>query len=131
MNRNVGVDKPSRFEEMNAWKKARELTRAVYAISAKSRLAQEFDLKRQMCRSAVSVAANIAEGFERQGNREFLRFLSIAKGSCGELRSHVVISRDQGFVSEEQFLFLHRRSIELSRVLAGLMKKLRRELDNK
>jgi len=83
-----------------------------------------------MCRSAVSVAANIAEGFEREGNREFLRFLSIAKGSCGELRSHVLIARDQAFISENQFLFLFHRSVELSKILAGIMKKLKRELKN-
>lgn len=102
----------------------------MYAISAKSKLAREFDLRRQMCRSAVSVAANIAEGFEREGNREFLRFLSIAKGSCGELRSHVLIARDQAFISENQFLFLFHRSVELSKILAGIMKKLKRELKN-
>ena len=113
---------------MTAWNKARELSKAVYAISAKSKLAKEFDLKRQMCRSAVSVAANIAEGFEREGNREFLRFLSISKGSCGELRSHVLIAHDQGFISDNQFLFLYNRSIELSKILAGIMKKLKREL---
>jgi four helix bundle protein len=113
---------------MAAWKKARELTKGVYAISARSKLVKEFDLRRQMCRAAVSIASNIAEGFEREGDREFLRFLSIAKGSCGELRSHVLIAHDQRFISENQFFFLHNRATELSRILASVIKKLKREL---
>jgi len=124
----AGNDKPAKFEQMTAWKKARELTKAVYAISKRSKLTQEFDLRRQMCRAAVSVASNIAEGFEREGNREFLRFWSFSKGSCGELRAQIFIAHDQSFITEDQFLFLHHRSVELSKILAGIIKKLKAEL---
>jgi four helix bundle protein len=124
----VTSDSVFRFEDLAAWKKGRELTRGVYAISTKSGLAEEFDLRRQMRRSAVSITSNIAEGFERSGNRELYRFLSIAKGSCGELRSQVIIASDQGFITEKQFHFLHDRSLELSKIIAGLMRGVKKKI---
>jgi four helix bundle protein len=95
---------------------------------AKSGLGEEFDLRRQMRRSAVSITSNIAEGFERAGNRELYGFLSIAEGSRGELRSQITIFFDQGFVTEMQFHFLDDRSLELSGIIAGLMRGVSRKM---
>ena len=79
-----------RFEDIEAWKKARELNREVYRITRGDLFARDFGLRDQIRRSSVSVLSNIAEGFERDGNAEFKQFLYIAKGSAGELRARSV-----------------------------------------
>lgn len=84
------------FEEMEIWKMARELTKQVYEISKLGSFSKDYVLRDQIRRSAVSVMSSIAEGFERGGNQEFIQFLSIAKGSCGEARSQMYVAVDQG-----------------------------------
>jgi four helix bundle protein len=79
-----------KFEDLDAWQAARSLAKAVYAISSIGRFSKDFILKNQIRRSAISAMSNIAEGFERDGNREFLQFLTIAKGSCGEIRAQLL-----------------------------------------
>ena len=69
--------------------------------------------------------ANIAEGFERGGNKEFLQFLATAKGSCGELRSHLCVAKDQQYITDEQFRLASQKAVTISRMIAGLMKYLR------
>jgi four helix bundle protein len=76
-----------RFEDIEAWQQARELTRAIYAVSNEGRFSRDFGLRDQIRRAAVSVMSNIAEGFERHGDTEFRRFLAIAKGSAGEVKA--------------------------------------------
>lgn len=83
-----------RFEEMDAWKKARGLVNAVYTITSAGEFARDFGLRDQMRRACVSVLSNIAEGFERGGNKEFCQFLATAKGSCGEVRAQLYIALD-------------------------------------
>ena len=75
-----------RFEDIESWKKGRELTRRVYAQSDSGKFARDFGLRDQMRRSSVSIMSNIAEGFERDGNKEFPQYLYVAKGSAGEFR---------------------------------------------
>lgn len=79
----------SRFEELIAWQKARELTKCIYLATGRSGFAKDSDLARQIRRAAVSVMSNIAEGFERSGSAEFPHFLSVARASCAEVRSHI------------------------------------------
>lgn len=81
-----------KFEDLVAWQKARELTRAVYQVSASGAFAKDFGLRDQVRRSAVSVMSNLAEGFERGSRSEFHQFLSIAKASCAELRSQFYVA---------------------------------------
>ncbi len=81
------MSKIERFEDIEAWKKARELTRNIYEITSKGDLARDFALKDLLRRAAISIMANIAEGFERGGNKEFKQFLAVAKGSVGEVKS--------------------------------------------
>ena len=115
------------FEDITAWQKARSLTKAIYALTEKNNsFCRDFDLVRQARRCAVSTMSNIAEGFERDGNREFVNFLSIAKGSCGELRSHLYTALDQDYVSRDEFEQLRNQATEVSRVITGLMTYLRR-----
>jgi four helix bundle protein len=120
------VVKVERFEDPVAWQKARSLTGEVYRVTRAGELARDFTLVRQMQRSAISIMSNIAEGFERNRPGEFHQFLSIAKGSCGELRSQMYIARDAGYLSSEQFDVLRGQAEEVSRVINGLRASIRR-----
>jgi four helix bundle protein len=115
-----------RFEDLEVWQKARELNKAVYAVSNVGAFARDFKLRGQACDASVSVMGNIAEGFERGGNREFAQFLSIAKGSCGELRSHMVAAMDVGYIAQQQHQQISDKAIEVSRMISGLMGHLSR-----
>ena len=81
--------KIERFEDLEVWKLAFEIANDVYDLSSREPFSRDFALRDQMRRSAISVFSSIAEGFERDGNKEFINFLAIAKGSCGELRAQI------------------------------------------
>jgi four helix bundle protein len=115
-----------RFQDIEAWQKARELTQAVYACSARGPFAQDRGLRAQIRRSSVSIMSNIAEGFERDGTSEFMQFLSIAKGSAGEVEAQLCVALDQRYVNEEDFARMQRIVSSTRRLLAGLMNYLRR-----
>src|ERR1035437_7570561 len=102
-----------RFEEIIAWKKARELTINIYSTF---KSCKDFSFKNQIERAAVSIMNNIAEGFERQTNKEFRNFLFIAKGSSGEVRSMLALSLDLRYISEQQYVSLADQSIEISKI---------------
>lgn len=114
-----------RFEDIDAWQKARRLVKDVYRTSSAGAFARDFGLRDQMRRAAVSTLSNIAEGFERDGNKEFLQFLSLAKGSCGEVRAQLYVALDQEYLAQKQFDELSEQAIEIARMLAALMKYLR------
>ncbi len=88
------------FEELEVWKSARALTNRIYKITAQGRFAKDYGLCDQIRRASVSVMSNIAEGYERGGNQEFIQFLSIAKGSCGEVGCQLYVALDQGYVEK-------------------------------
>lgn len=117
--------KISRFEDIEAWKVARVLANQVYDLSDKGAFSRDFGLRDQMRRAAVSILSNIAEGFERDGNNEFLQFLSQAKGSAGELRGQSYIAFDRKYISQPEFDELQRRAVQASRMISGLMSYLR------
>lgn len=116
--------KLERFEDIEAWRKARELTKGVYGITAGGEFVRDFGLRDQIRRAAVSVLSNIAEGFERSRDKELLHFLSIAKGSCGEVRAQLYVAFDQAYIHESQLQELTKQAIEVSRLLSGFMKYL-------
>jgi four helix bundle protein len=91
------------FEEINVWQNARVLVRDVYAVTRSGDFAKDYGLKDQIQRAAISICSNIAEGFERRGNREFVKFLWIAKGSAAEVCSQLHNARDIGYITDEQF----------------------------
>jgi four helix bundle protein len=113
------------FEEIEAWKRARSLTNQIYQASGKDRFAKDFGLKDQIRRASVSVLSNIAEGFQRGGNKEFIQFLSIAKGSIGEVKSQLYVALDQGYIDEDTRRDLSSESDEIQRMISGLIKYLR------
>lgn len=110
-----------RFEDIVAWQKARELSKKIYSVSGKGKFSGDFGLKDQIRRASVSTMSNIAEGFERDGNKEFVYFLAIAKGSLGELRSQLYIALDQEYVKPEEHTDLMSLATETGRMIAGLM----------
>ncbi len=114
-----------RFEDIDAWKKARELTREVYAASKDEPFSRDFALRNQIRKATISVMSNIAEGFERGGTREFIQFLSIAKASAGEVQSQLYIALDQGYLSEDACRRVMSLAEETGRIIGGLMKYLR------
>jgi four helix bundle protein len=92
-----------RFEELEVWQKAKELTNLVYKYSSNGAFEHDFGLRDQIRRAAVSIMSNIAEGFESQTQAVFIKYLAHAKGSAGELRAQLYIARDQKYISEENF----------------------------
>ncbi len=113
-----------RFEDIIAWQKARILTRSVYKQFSSLR---DFGYRDQMTRAVVSIMNNIAEGFERRGDKELSHFLFIAKGSCGELRSMLYVAKDLNYVSPIGFAELYNLSLEVSRLLSGLITSLKKQ----
>lgn len=110
-----------RFEDIIAWQKSKEMSLLIYNSFDKSK---DFNFRDQIQRAGVSVMNNIAEGFERQTNKEFKQFLFIAKGSCGEVRSMLYLAKDLGKINEKSFNDLFKLSEETSRILSGFIKTL-------
>jgi four helix bundle protein len=116
--------KVEKFEDLFVWQKARELMREMYALTRTTLFAKDFRLCAQMQSAAVSVMANIAEGFDRGRRAEFKQYLSMAKGSCGEVRSQLYVALDVGYISESEFEKFKKLCIDVS----GLLAKLRSSL---
>jgi four helix bundle protein len=113
------------FEEIEAWKLARILAKEVFFITKEKSFSNDIKLIHQMTDSSGSVMDNIAEGFERGGNKEFVQFLAIAKGSAGELRSQIYRSFDRNYISENKFNELHQKCIEVSSKIEKLIEYLK------
>ena len=109
-----------KFEDFIAWQKARSLTREIYKITNLPAFSRDFGLKDQIRRAAVSIMSNIAEGFERGRPSEFHQFLSIAKGSCAELRSQLYIALDAEYIPQTRFRELMSIAEEVGQVVGGL-----------
>ena len=105
----------NRFEDLLIWQKARDLTRLVYDLTKVDAFSRDFGLRDQIRKAAISVMSNIAEGFERDSDAQFAHFLTIAKGSCGEVRSQLYVALDQGYVGQRSWtgrLKAQRKSLE-------------------
>lgn len=110
-----------RFEEIEAWQTARELTKMIYSIMEEGKLSRDFGLKDQLRRASVSVMSNIAEGFESSSQALFIRYLGIAKASAGEVRSQLYVARDVNFLIDQQFLQLFQIAEKASRQISRFM----------
>lgn len=113
--------KIDRFEDILSWQKAKLLTIDIYKTFDNCR---DFGFKDQIQRTSVSIMNNIAEGFERRGDKEFKKFLFIAKGSCGEVRSMLYLAFEMNYLTKEKCRELYDLSLEISRLLSGLIKTL-------
>lgn len=116
--------KIKKFEDIESWKRARSLAKDIYEVTATGKFARDFGLKDQIRRASVSILSNIAEGFERGGDKEFLQFLALAKGSSGEARAQLYVALDQEYISAAQFETLTRAATEVSQLISGFMKHL-------
>ena len=115
-----------RFEEIISWKEARELNRVLRKLIKEKRFERNFVLISHIERSAGSIMDNIAEGFERGGNKEFIQFLYIAKGSCGELRSQIYRALDDGYISKEEFDFIFTSCLRISNLIHKMIEYLKK-----
>jgi four helix bundle protein len=115
------------FRDLLVWEKAHALTLASYRGTADFPKPEIYGLVSQIRRCSASIAANIAEGYGKRGNPEFQRFLHIAAGSASELEYHFLLSKDLGFLSAEEYKQLDQLTVEVKRMLAGLIKKVEAE----
>ena len=114
-----------KFEDIDAWRKARELTRDIYRITNQGTFAKDSALRNQIRRASVSIMSNIAEGFGRGGNREFIQFLSMAKGSVSEVQAQLYVALDAGYITGDQFRKLYSDTNTTARLVGGLLRYLR------
>lgn len=115
-----------RFEDIQAWQKARELVKEVYTISNSGRFAKDFGLRDQIRRAAVSIMLNVAEGFARKTNREFVQFLVIAHGSAAEVQSALYVALDQKYLGEPEFNNLYGLADDTAKMILGFINYLRK-----
>ena len=115
------VTRIERFEDIKAWQKAKDLSVTIYRLFKNSK---DFGFKDQIQRASVSVMNNIAEGFERKGNKEFAYFLYVAKGSCGEVRSMLILAKELDKIRDNDFELLFKQAEEISRMISGFIKTL-------
>ena len=114
-----------RFEEIEAWQSARALRRQVYQLTRTRPFSADFALIDQIRRAAVSIGSNIAEGFDRAGNREFIQFLSYAKGSVAEVKNQLYCALDESYITQTQFVETYSLAETTSRRIGGFMSYLR------
>ncbi|MBZ5536085.1 MAG: four helix bundle protein [Acidobacteriia bacterium] len=114
-----------RFEDLKCWQEARELTKLIYGLTKSGGIHRDFGLRDQMRRASVSIMANIAEGFQRRADREFVQFLQVAMASASEIESHLYVALDQGYIAEEQFSNAYQCSGKTGKMISALIKYLR------
>lgn len=117
--------KIERFEDLDIWKEARELCLLIHSLTNQNPFSKDFRLKDQINGSSGSIMDNIAEGFERNGNKEFIQFLSVAKGSCGETRSQSYRAYDKKYITDEELNKLIDKTTSISKKISGFITYLR------
>jgi len=115
-----------KFEEIEAWQRARQLTKRIYGLSRSGEFAKDFGLKDQIRRASVSIMSNIAEGHDRSSTGEFVQFLATAKGSAAEVKSQLYVALDQEYIKENAFVETFGLATETANMIGDLMNYLRR-----
>jgi len=110
-----------KFEDIDAWKEARKLNKIVYEISTRDPFKRDFGLTSQIQRGSVSVMANIAEGFDRQSDKEFIQYLYIASSSASEIQSHLYVALDLAYINEEEFKNLYEQAKKVKKLINGFI----------
>ena len=121
--------KVQRFEDLEAWQIARELANQIYKITKQESVCRDFGFVDQIRRAAISIMNNIAEGFERGSNKDFVRFLFIARGSAGEVRSLLYLGLDQGYLTNSEFSECRDLCVRSGQIIWALIKGLRKRVD--
>ena len=123
----VGGSKVSQFEDLRIWQEARELVKLIYhSLGADSAGLKDWGFRNQIQTAVVSIMNNIAEGFERGSDKDFARFLDIAKASCGEVRSMLYLAEDLKYIDSKESKELRDKAISISKGISALSKHLRR-----
>jgi len=117
--------KIERFEDIEAWKRARELVRSLYRVTNEGDSAKDYGLRDQLRRASVSIMSNIAEGFSRQTDKEFIQFLYVAKGSASEVQSQLYVALDLEYIPRTAFDKLYELSDETIRLISGFIRYLK------
>jgi len=114
-----------KFEDMKVWQKARELVKNVYQVTKEGQFGKDFGLRDQMRKAAVSIMSNISEGFERGSKKEFIQFLTIARGSAAEVKSQLYVASDIKYISEDFFKRLYSEVSDIGKMLNGFISYLK------
>ena len=122
------MGKISQFEDLEVWKVSMDLCTDVYSITNLPEFSKDFGLKDQIRRSAISVPSNISEGFERDGNKQFIYFLKIAKGSCGEIRTQLIIAYRLNYIDLETLNNIKEKCIETEKQIGGFINYLKKTI---
>lgn len=117
--------KIQRFEDIEAWKKARELTKSIYKVSSNDKFSKDWTLRDQIRRAAISMMSNIAEGFDSGFSGEFARFLNISRRSASEVQSQLYVAADQLYINSDEFDYLYGEAEEVRKMITGFIKYLR------
>ena len=123
------MSKITRFEDLVAWQRARQYAAVIHRLTQQPKFARDFKLRDQIWGAAISIASNIAEGFERNRLREFHQHLSVAKASCGEVRSDLYLAFDAGHIDEPTLRDTLGQGVELGRIVGGLRRSVEVELE--
>jgi len=116
--------KIERFEDIKSWQAARELTSGIYSLTRANAFTRDASLRDQLRRAAVSIMANIAEGFGRRSNKEFSNFLNMAHGSAAEVQSHLYVALDQRYIDRGDFDKFYTKADDISKMIQAFMKYL-------
>jgi len=116
--------KINKFEELDIWKRSIEITKNIYELTSENKFIKDYGLQNQIRRAIVSISSNIVEGFERNNNNEFIRFLKIAKGSCGETRNQLYIALKIDYIKQNIFNEMNDKLISLSNQMGCFIKYL-------
>lgn len=120
-----GVMKIQKFEDMKVWQDAREFVNQIYKSTSNEKFKKDFGLRDQIQRAAVSIMSNIAEGYERDSNKELIRFIQISKGSVGEVRSLIYVAKDLGYINDKEFSTHYESSLLIIKQISNFIKYLK------
>jgi len=110
-----------KFEDLPIWRLALKITKEIYDLTSKSKFSKDFGLRDQIRRAVISISSNIVEGFEKNNNNEFIRFLKISKGSIGEVRNQLLIALTVGYISQDEFDITNKNLEDLAKQTGGLI----------
>lgn len=115
------MSKIEKFEDLIAWQKSKSFAIKIYSVTDEGKFAKDFGLRDQIRRAAISIVSNIAEGFERKGNKEFMQFLFISLGSIAEVKTQLIISHELNYLPKEKFEELNDSIVEIQKIVKGLV----------